>query len=138
MRKLFFVSVVEGLMSNLTGNQPIMRSCRLGSIAVAIFLTVCVVASCSEENVVEVQATGDVIGKVYFEESDRTIPKVVVTIAEREYKTVTNGEFVLPSIPYGDYTITAAKGGYRTHISEVVVNAPEIEHNVRLWFTVAD
>lgn len=108
------------------------------SLAAMILLSCCIFTSCTDDSSFNAHPKGTVVGRVFFQDTDRTIPKVVVSIGDQEYKTVTNGKFIFEQVPYGSHMIQAAKGGYTTHISEVVVDAPTVEHNVDLWYAPDD
>lgn len=89
--------------------------------------------SCSENDVTPPSAKAIVIGTVFLEDSDLTIPKVAVNIGDQSCKTVTNGEYRLTDVPVGTHTLIATKGGYETYSVDINVNTAVTEHNIRLW-----
>ncbi len=96
----------------------------------AVFLT------CSEKST-EGVPHATVTGTVYVENTTGTIPKVRVAIADKEYTTVTNGDFFFAEIPFGEHTITAAKDGYEPYSREIsVAGATNIE--IRLQRVLSD
>ncbi len=113
------------------------RSKESSAIANVIILILAVSLSlyaCSETPSEPVTEPGTLSGRVFFEDTDRTIPKVVVSVAEQEYKTVTNGKFEFENLPYGTYRIEAEKGGYVSYLGEVTIDAPTVVHNIDLWY----
>jgi len=102
---------------------------RVGSAGIAITLWL-VAISCSDKSS-DAPAAGVVSGTVFVENTNGTIPKVVVTVDGRSFKTVTNGRFEIIEVPLGEQTITATKGGYEDYAARITVTSKTL-HDIRL------
>ncbi len=104
-----------------------LKRLRFAGIAITLLLAA---NSCSDKSV-DVPVAGVVSGTVFLENTGGTIPKVVITVAGRSFKTVTNGRFEIPEVPLGEQTITATKGGYEDYAARVTVTSRTI-HDIHL------
>lgn len=109
--------------------QRLKKLTRLGSAGTAVVLLVAAI-SCSDKSS-DVPTAGVVSGTVFLESTNGTIPKVVVAVAGRSFKTLTNGRFEIREVPLGEQTITALKDGYEDYSASVTVTSRTV-HDIRL------
>lgn len=96
-----------------------------------IIASALIALSCSN-SVDDSREVGRVTGRVLFEDTESTIPKVEVKLGDYSFTTVTNGKFSFTVVSNGVYPISAFKAGYHVHTDSLIVSGPT-DYEIRLY-----
>jgi hypothetical protein len=114
-----------------------MRDRAIGTFA-ALMVALLLVVGCSDEKLVDQPSLYTVTGYVTRSDNGGGIPKVVVTIDGRSYRTSFGGYYEIKRLTPGEYTLTARKECcYYTYQATLTVNGI-VNHDISLAPRVSD